>query len=201
MLEREPLIFAVGDTLSFERYLPDYLPTAGWSLLYEIRGGAAGDDAVQFTSTVDGNRFKIEVPTSITTPWVPGDYILVGYAVNAGLVERHQFYYAEITLTPNLGDGGSGAPTTHAQRMIPLIEAQLEQLAMHVMDATTVEKTELIRVKRDALEKQLAWNKTIRNNEIALENVANGRPSGSKIVTQFNIVGGGCAPYLFRYPQ
>ena len=190
MLDREPLLFAVGDTLCFRRRVPGFLPADGWSAFYEIRGGAAGDANITLNATTVGDCFSVDVPTATTQQWLPGDYTLAGFCVNAADNPhvRHQFYVGELTLSPNLGDAGSDAPTTHAQRMIPLIEAQLEQLAMHVLDASNIEKTELIRVKREAPEKQLAWNKTLRANEIAIENVANGKPSGLKVVPVMAVV-------------
>lgn len=192
--DREPLTFAIGDTLTFGRYLPDYLPANGWTLLYEVRGGANGDTPVEFTSTTNGSGFTMTVDAATTAQWVAGDYILAGFAVNATAVPpvRHQIYYGEFVLGQNLGDDDTTAPTTHAQRMIALIEGQLEQLAQHSLHATTVERTELIRVTRESLEKQLGINIEKRRAELAAESVANGRPSGNKIVPQFNITGGIC---------
>ena len=75
--------------------------------------------------------------------------------------------------------------------MISLIEAALEKLAAHALDMTNVEQTEIHRVKRLDLERQLGINKHIRMDEIAQENIRNGRPSGNKIVSQFNIINTG----------
>jgi hypothetical protein len=72
--------------------------------------------------------------------------------------------------------------------MILLIEKQLEVLAAHALQDTTVQQTNIRRAMRNDLEKQLAINKHIRMDEIAQQNLRNGRPSGNKIVSQMNIV-------------
>jgi hypothetical protein len=185
---REPLIFAAGDTLNFKRFLRDYLPSAGWSLSYQVRGGARGDDEVAFDSTADVDEHEVTVDAATTSLWLPGDYVLVGYAVNGE--ERHQVYYGELTVTANLGtDANDAVVTTHAQRMIALIERQLEELAAHSLQDSNIQQTEIRRVQRMDLERQLALNKEIRANEIAHENVQQGRPSGLKITPMFRILG------------
>jgi hypothetical protein len=188
---REPLELAVGDTLAFQRYLPDYLPSNGWSLLYQISGYPIGTPAPEFTSTPDVTNtiHQILVGEAVTAGWLECHCVLTGYAVSA--IERHQFYYAELTLAANLGTGTNQVVvTTHAQRMIPLLEAQLEALAAHSLQDTTIQQTEIRRLKRMDLEKQLGYNKELRMNEIEVENVRNGRPSGNKIRPVMNIVAG-----------
>jgi hypothetical protein len=183
--KREPLVFACGDSLVFERALRDFLPSAGWTLHYQLRG-VNGEQAVpDFTSTASGDVHLIDVD-GFAAAVEPGDYLLVGYAVNGA--ERHQIYYGELTLSANLG-GNASAPdqTTHAQRMIPLLEAQLERLAQHELDDSNVQQTEFRRVKRLDLERQLGINKEIRANEIAAQNVRNGRGSGREVRTIFAI--------------
>lgn len=193
--KREPLEFSQGDTLCFDKYLPDYLPSKGWALLYEIRSSQQPTNpAIQINSTPDvtNTYHKILVAEGITAGWLAGDALMVGYAVNAGTGQRHQVYYGTLNLTPNLGTAGNNVDvSTHAQRMIPILEKQLEELAQHSMDDSNVQQVEIRRVKRMDLEKQLAWNKQLRQNEIAVENVANGRPSGNKVVPIFNLISTG----------
>lgn len=189
---REPILFTQGDTLCFDKYLPHYLPSDGWQLLYEIRSAnQPTNPAIEFQSTPDPtNTFhEINVAEGVTATWLAGDAIMVGFAVNAGKNERHQIYYNALSITPNLGTGVNNVDvSTHAQRMIPLLEKALEELAQHTMNETDIEKVRIMREKRMDFEKQLAWNKQLRANEIAIENVAAGRPSGNKIVPVFNII-------------
>ena len=186
---REPATFAAGDTLIFQKYLADYLPSNGWSLLYEIRGGS---QPITFASSALGDYHAVEVAATVTAPWLPADCVLVGFAVNGA--EKHQIYYGELNISAPVGALQNQEPqTTHAQRMISLLEAALEKLAAHVLDSTNVEQTEIRRANRLELEKQLAMNKEIRANEVAHENIRNGRPSGMKISSQFNIINAGAS--------
>lgn len=190
--KREPIEFTQGDTLTFSRYLPDYLPSGGWQLFYEIRSTEQPTNpAIEFQSTPDATNqiHELNVADGVTATWLPGDAILTGYAVNVVAGTRHQIYYNNLNIIPNLGTGTNDVDLrTHSQKMIPLLEAQLEKLAQHSIDDSDIQQVEIRRVKRMEMEKQLAWNKQLRQNEIAQENVAAGRPSGNKIVPVFNVI-------------
>lgn len=185
---REPERFAIGDTLSFKRVLPDYPASAGWSLLYNIRGGAsAALEPVFFSSTADGDDHLVTVAKEVTSAWTAGEYVLVGFILNS-YGGRYQFYYGSLSLLANLGAPGDEKPvTTHAQRMIALLENQLEELARHAIDSSNVQQAEFRRVRRLDLEEQLARNKEIRMSEIALDNIRNGKPSGYRTTALFRI--------------
>lgn len=197
MDKREPLQFAVGDTLYFQRVFSVYTPANGWILEYEIRQGSGGD-AIKFDSTPDPTNtyFIVKVLPAVTLAWNPGPSVLVGYAKNtlersSRFGERHEIYYSELTLRPNLdGDTDNVNVTTHAQRMVKNLEEQIENLSKHVLHDTTVEQTRLIRVKRAELKQELDMYVLQVANERALKNVQNGKPSGQKIVPQMNIVSG-----------
>jgi hypothetical protein len=183
----EPDTLSAGDSIWFEKFFGSYLPQDGWQLEYVIRGDVGGQP-ISFASTPNNDYHLLTVPEATTATWVPGPYVLQGFAVNAANNWRHEIYYGEFTIYPN-GQGPDTAPvTTHAQRMIPLLEASLEQLAVMTVENSNVEQQELQRVKRKDLEDQLARNKEIRANEVGHENIRSGRPSGNKIVSQFNIV-------------
>jgi hypothetical protein len=199
----EPLTFSIGDTLRFDRYFPQYLPSAGWQLQYQIRGQAgkqAGLQKVEFDSAADATNkvHQITVAAAVTATWAAGEYLLAGYAVNAGLATRNEIYENTLILTPNFDSPQDNVDVrTHAQKMICAIEEGLLNLATSTLQATTVQQTEIIRVKRGELDKQLAFYREKRANEVALENVRNGRPSGNNIVPQMNVVAPGCSRGIF----
>lgn len=190
---REPLTFAQGDTLEFQRYLRAYLPSAGWSLFYEIRSAEnPALPVIEFTSTPDATntRHEISVASDITETWQPGESVLVGFAVNGD--ERHQFYYADLNLTPDLGtDANTVNVKTHAQEMVELYECVNKELARTIIQESNLQGIQTLSIKRQEARTELAYWREVRANEIAVENVANGRPSGQLIEPQFNIVQGG----------
>lgn len=184
---QEPVIFACGDTLLFQRYLRDYLPSAGWSLHYEIRGGASPtNQPLAFDSAASGDYHLIDVD-GFAAAAIPGDYELVGYAIKGA--ERHQIYDGELRLLPDGTSADDTGPVkTHAQKMVELLEAGLERLAQHEIDESNVEKAQFIRAKRLDLEKQLAINKEIRANEVRHERIRNGQASGQFISPRLSII-------------
>ena len=189
---QEPLEFQAGDSLCFSKYWPCFLPSAGWTSYYEIRSAKQpGFPAITINGVADATNsyFTYSATAAQTAPWQQGEAVLVGFVVNAGTQARHNIYENYLRLTPNLGTGSNQVDlTTHAQRMIPILEQQLEQLAAHTIDESDIQQVRIKREKRMDLEKQLAWNKTLHMNEIAQKNANNNRPSGNKIVPMFNII-------------
>ncbi len=188
---REPDRFTVGDTLAFQRFFRDYLPSAGWAMLYEIRGGASAvEGAVEFTSTDDGDYHRLNVPAEVTAAWLPGDFTLVGYVVHAELAERHQVYLGELTLIPDLGTGTDDAAVkSFDAEMIEAIQAQLLRLAAHELDDSTVQGAEFRRAKRTELEGQLKYH---RERQAYLEDqmrIRNGLSSNRLVAPTFRITG------------
>ena len=172
----EPIKFSAGDTLTFQRYLFKYLPSAGWQLVYEIRGQGL---AIEFTSTAIGNNHVLTVPASTTVAWPPGTCEMEGYAVNSGTSERERIYINNLEILPNLQTPNPAiVVTTHAQRMITLIEAVQEGKATHDLLESDVEGTRIRRLSPKDLRDEYNYWKQIRLNEIRKANSAAGRSNG-----------------------
>lgn len=182
---REPLRFAAGDTLAFIRSLPHFPATDGWSIKYEIRGGV---QPIEFTSVADGSDHAVTVEEDVTAEWLPGAYVLAGYVIQASTNDRHQIYYGSLEILKDMVSAPGDTPVqTHAQVMIPLIEAQLARMASHDLNDSKVETSEFNRVRRTELMEELNYYKSVRANEIAVENAKNGRPTGNKITPIFRV--------------
>ena len=186
---REPAEFSAGDTLFFERSLPDYPANAGWSLIYELRGGT---QAIEFTSTADGNAHSMTVLPAVTTTWVPGDYVLTGYAILSSTGERHQIYYGELKLWENkVGLPGDAPEQTFAQQMIAQIELVLLAKAGNDLALSKLGETEFRYMTHEQLRAEHGYWKSVRANEIAKYNAKMGRPTGNKIRPRINVAGSG----------
>jgi len=181
-----------GDSLCFSKYWPCFLPSAGWTSYYELRSAnQPTNPAITINGVADATNsyFTYTVTPAITAAWQSGECVLIGFVVNNSQNLRHNIYENYVRINPNLGTNTNQVNlTTHAQRMIPILERQLEELAAHSIDESNIQQVEIRRIKRMDLEKQLAWNKTLRMNEIAQENAKNNRPNGNKIVPVFNII-------------
>jgi hypothetical protein len=178
---QEPESFASGDTLWFERYLADYLPSAGWSLKYTLTA-LNGQPAAAVQSVVsdsNANRHKV-YEQDFAAVLDAGDYIFTGELVNANTGDRKQIYKAVLTVGPDLQDGVSTEPllSENAQALQDayatrraLIKKQFsetEDLRSRFILQKLSEIGDLIK----ELEEKVIWEKRAAR-------AANGQPDGS----------------------
>lgn len=181
----EPQTLAAGDSIRFEKQLPDF-PSAAWSLVYEV----AGEITYEFTSAASGAGHLVTVDAATTAAWAAGTYELTGFAVNATTGERKQIYQAPFVVEPNVAAGDRPA-TTLAQRMLALIETVLEGKAAHDILESDVEGTRIKRMSPAELRTEHAYWKNIRDSEIDGERARAGLPSRNKIKPRFQITHSG----------
>jgi hypothetical protein len=172
----EPTEITAGDTLTFQRSIGKYPASAGWQLTYELRGRA---QAIEFTSVASGDSHVITVPAATTASWLPGAYELEGYAGNIATGERERIFINNLTINRNLeGAAGDISVTTHAQRMIALIEAVQEGKATHDLLESEVEGTRIKRLSPKELREEYNYWKQMRQNEVRAADSLAGRSSG-----------------------
>lgn len=186
---QEPQRFAAGDTLIFQRFLPKYMPANGWSIRGVVTDEATGNQIAAFVSTPSASSPEahyINVPDFLGG--IPdGACILSEEAVNTS-GEKHQIYYAPLVVTPDLNDGQAGVPLwTEAQEMIFTLRASLKKLYAAPFVETDVQRNRFrTQAIKDMLEQLKFW-KDMRQNEIQIENVRNGRPAGNVVQPVFMI--------------
>jgi hypothetical protein len=184
---REPEIFAAGDTLLFQRYLPKFLPGDGWSIRYVLTDLKA-IPVKEFDSVVsplEGSMHLVDID-DFASDLEAGEYVLTGQAVNGA--EKHQIYYGTLTLQPDLADGAGDQPVqTEAQEMIVLLRNSLKELYKKLFQETDVQRSRFVMQKQKEVREELAYWKEVRQNEIQQERARNGRPIGNVSVPVFNI--------------
>jgi hypothetical protein len=191
---REPERIAAGDSLVFTRYLRDYLPSDGWSLLYCLGGDKWQN--IQFTSTPDitDTAHQISVPTTETATWLPGDALLVGYAVNNNLnpPQREQFYRAELTIAPDFPAQEQPVPVwTFAQKMLQKLEVQLLNLADLSLEQTRTMDVEFRYERIANLRAEHGYWTMVRRGEVAKQRAEMGMPPQNRQVPRMVITFGG----------
>lgn len=177
----EPLVISAGDTVKFTRCLSRYQPTNGWGIEYISIGGGA-EFIWTATANTDGTGFLVNIPATTTLQYVPGEYVIQGFAFSVNTGERFQFYEESIKVQPNFQAAQSDLDTsTHAQRMLASLEDTLEQMAKHDINDSTNEANEFHR-KRLA-EVTETRDKYLRERENELQRLAAraGKPSRKKI--------------------
>lgn len=186
---REPQEFAAGDTLSFRRRLAKFPPTDGWSLKYEMRGGA---QPIEFVSTADTtpDSHLVNVAASVTSLWLPAEYNLAGYAINGG--ERHQIYFAPLLVSEDLSAApGDEDQRTFAQKMVEQLEATMLAKAGDDLARSAQGDTGFWYLTPEQLERSHAYWTRVRRNETAKENAKNGRATGYRTRPLFRVVPSG----------
>lgn len=194
-MAREPEEFCAGDTLAFTRTLPDY-PAPDWTVTYELVGNNA--PRIEFVSTASNLDHSITVDAATTAAWLPGTYLLVGYASNG--TERHRIYYGQLRVYPNQeAAAGNEDARTFAQKMVDMLEGLLLSkgglLESRVGDSLfRYESLEQVRTEH-------GYWLGVRRQEIAKQRAKEHRPTGNKIRPRMNIAaagqvfGGGVFPY------
>lgn len=179
LLCREPLEFAAGDTLSFERAFSSYPASQGWVLDYEMRGtGNASGQPISFQSVADGDDHAVIVPAATTAGWLAGSYTLAGYAVNNSSSQRHQIYEGQLSVKTNLQTaGGSDVQPTFAQQMVQMLESIL--IGKNDLTESRIGETIFRYESIIAVRQEHGYWKSVRRNEIAIERAKAGLPAGN----------------------
>jgi hypothetical protein len=187
---REPINFAAGDTLLFQRHLVEFYARDGWSLTYEIFE-SAGQPVTTFASTTatDGSSdHYVNIPNFLQYNQ-PGEYILAGYAKNANTGERHQIYRGELIVTENLDLGVAvDDQTSFEEQMVVLLRAKCLRLAQNELIETDVNRVKIVREERTKARTELNFWEERWNWYRKQQAVANGRPNPNMIMPAFNIM-------------
>ena len=178
---QEPEQFSAGDTLHFERYLDDYIPSNGWSLKYTVTtlAGIPATSVQSVVSDTDPSRHKIYQQNFAITLDV-GDYIFTGEVVNSITGDRNQIYKAVLTIGSDLTDGLASTPQI-SENQQALNDAYATR---RVLIKRTFSETEDVR-SRFVLQKLSAINDLIKELEEKViwekraARAANGIPDGS----------------------
>ena len=195
---REPIEFAAGDTLAFVRKLASYPASQGWSLLYVLRGQA---QPIEFSSVADGDAHSVTVAAAATMLWLPGDYILAGYAVNGD--ERHQIYEGDFKLLQNLPATPGDVPQqTFAQQMLAKIEAVMLGTADDSLLESRIGETLFRYLTPQQLRTEHGYWSLVRKNEIQMQRARVGLPTGNKRRPRMQIIGAGVSfGGAYPFPQ
>lgn len=188
---REPQQFAAGDTLLFQRSLPDHLPSDGWAIRLTISSQDAAAPAVaQVLSVPDStNQFHTFTVPNFLAGVNQGTYTFSEEIVNSGTGEKHQIYFSDnFEVGQSLDSQASLNPVkTHAQIMLDTLEASLLDLAQLRFQETDVQRNRFVSQKQAEVLDQWKYWKAFRQNEIQADNVRNGRASGAVSVPIFRI--------------
>lgn len=184
----EPVEFAAGDTLLFQRFYEKYQPGAGWALNYVLtntKGIQVAQIAAQAATAQFPNGFLVDVD-DFAAALPAGFYILEGHVSNGA--ERHRVYLGGFQLKADLADGTAKGPLlTEAQQMMETLTCTLKTLYARLQTETQVERTRFVLQDIKKTREELAYWTERRVQEVERERARNGRPPGNVIRAFFGI--------------
>jgi hypothetical protein len=121
----EPEIVTEGDTVTWRRYLADYLPADGWVLSYALVNSSG---QITFSSTADGQYHLVSVPAATTADWDAGEYQWQAYVTKGS--DRFTVGQGSITVRSNFAADSLGADNrSHARKVLDALKASMENKA------------------------------------------------------------------------
>lgn len=97
----EPSVIRAGDSVAWDRTLPEFSASSGWTVSYRIVGVAQKYD---IATSGAGDVWSVALTSATTSAYTAGRYTLVGYAAKG--TERHTFYASRCEVMPNLAEIG-----------------------------------------------------------------------------------------------
>jgi hypothetical protein len=151
-MDQQELI--AGDSLVFTTSVPDYPPTAGYTLTYRLMRRDAAGTAITFSATASGDLYAVNVAPGTTATWTAGTYTWAAYASKVG--ERYTVAQGELVIKAD--PATIGAPydnRSHARKVLDAIQAVLEnrastdqqQVSIAGRTLTRMPVTELLRLR------------------------------------------------------
>ena len=118
----EPLEITAGDKVSWPLYLADYLPGAGWTLKYALRGPAV----IDIDATPDGDSHLVDVAGTVSKDWAAGNYSWARYVQHTDTT-RVTLATGRLKINPDLVAAAAGFDgRSHAEKVLESIERVIE---------------------------------------------------------------------------
>lgn len=178
----EPAFIQAGDTVKWQRTLPDYPASAGWVLAYRLINAAG---KIDIPAAADGDAHLITVAAATSAGYAAGAYDWQAF-VTLG-AERYTVGAGRVVIRPNLAAQAAGFDARSTARKA--LDDLRAALAAWLTNSGTVQEYEIAgrRMKfRSMVEvKQLLdfW-RVEESRAQRLINLAAGLPAGNRILTR-----------------
>ena len=178
----EPSIFQAGDTVRWQKSLPDY-PTSIWTLRYFING----PQQIVLTAIARGNDYLIEISASTSATWAAGSYwyeAVVERGTGAAL-ERYKIKSGRLTIKPNpatLPAGYDGR--SHVKKVLDALEATLQGKASRDQLSYTIEGRSIQKLSPAELVQWRNQYEWYYKQELMNERIAQGLKVGNKVMVR-----------------
>lgn len=148
-----PSQIRAGDTVRFTRAYPDFPAGDGWVATCTL----AGEGKLATEATASGNDFLFAFAPADTAGLAPGTY---RYAITALLSgARYTVEEGWLEVTPDVAVATAGALQSHDEKVLRLLEAELEARAASDHTEYSIDGRSL---KRETIETLTAWANRMR---------------------------------------
>lgn len=179
----EPTTLRAGDSASWTRSLPDYLPSAGWSLKYRLLWSAG--TAVDITATPAGDDFEVTLTAATTATWAAGQATLVSWVEKTP--ERVTLGQQPLTILPDLAEATTFDGRSQNRRGLDdartALAAYLAAGQLHVMEYEVAGRSMKFRSTEDILALIRYYEGEVAKEDVALA-LLNGGSAG-RVYTRF----------------
>lgn len=117
----EPKAVTAGSSWQWDKTLPDYLPSDGWTLKYALRGPSVLDLAAD-TSEL-GDYFEVRTLPAATAALAPGRYRLLAYVDNG--TDQFDILAGTIVVNPDIRAMAEGDGESENEQVLTLIKARI----------------------------------------------------------------------------
>jgi len=183
----EPSTLVAGDRFTWKRddLAGDYSPSA-YALTYEFHSDVGGGGSKKFTITATeaDDTYYIEVGSSTTASYTPGDYIWEAYITRSSDSERIMVDSGRTEITINLANTNADL-RSHAKKVLDAIEAVIENRATIDQSSMSIAGRSLSRMNIDELMNFRMQYKTEYLKEIKLARIRNKQGSGNTVKVSF----------------
>lgn len=151
----EPQALIAGDTLQFDKTVPNFSPVDGFTLSYVLT--LLGKAPIQINGgviTSTGATFNVNVPAATTGAWVPGKYFWIAYVTGSGTTAGQRFKIGEgvITILPN--PATADATTDYRsdnKKNLDAIDAVLANVVTSDVQSYKINGREIVKMRRAEL--------------------------------------------------
>lgn len=177
----EPTALVAGDTLLWQRTLPDY-PAGTWTLKYRLINAAG---KIDITSTASGTDHLISVAAATSAAYAAGAYTWTAWVEKTG--ERVTVGSGTITVKANIAALNTLDARTDAAIIVAQLMAAYKAFTVsngHVAEYEIAGRRMKYRSAAEILQQLNFWESRV-NAEKKAERIAAGLGGGGKVLVRF----------------
>ncbi len=116
--DTEPAAVTAGDTLTWQKSLPDYPASQGWALSYVLLNAAG---KISISSSASGDDHLVNVSAAASAAYAPGSYAWTSFASKSG--QRFTVGSGRITIAPDLASATTYDGRSNARKALEALES------------------------------------------------------------------------------